>query len=78
MRTIKQVQSDESLGDRSRFPEEMKGKIAKDLWNDSVFKFGMEYGYLLALLDLKDRESKQIDSQLDEILHPENYNWTIV
>lgn len=54
MRTINQIQSDESLGDLRRFPEEMKGEIAKDWWGDTKFRLGMEYGYLLAILDQKE------------------------
>jgi hypothetical protein len=30
----------------------MKGEIAKDLWNDVKFSYGMEYGYLLAMFDV--------------------------
>lgn len=47
---IAQVQNGEI--ERHSFPEEMKGEIAKDVWHDAKFAFGMEYGYLLAMVDL--------------------------
>lgn len=48
---IKRIQSGEI--DRHDFPESMKGEIAKDQWHDAKFAYGMEYGYLLAMLELK-------------------------
>lgn len=35
---------------RYSFPEELKGQIARDNWNDSMFTFGIEYGVLIALM----------------------------
>lgn len=49
---IRSIQNGYGLA-RDDFPEGMKGQIAKDLWNNSTFSYGMEYGYLLAMLDLK-------------------------
>ena len=37
--------------DRNKYPEGRKGSIAKKHWNDPVFTLGMEYGYILALLN---------------------------
>lgn len=48
---IKEIQNGGGL-DREAFPEDMKGQVAKQLWYDSRFAFGMEYGYLLAMLDV--------------------------
>jgi hypothetical protein len=36
---------------RNRFPEEMRGSIANNIWNDGKFTLGFEYGYMLALMD---------------------------
>lgn len=53
---IEQIQSNHAVGDRNRFPEKLKGKMAKKLWNDSTFSYGMEYGYILAILDHQEEE----------------------
>mgnify|MGYP001570451171 CR=1 FL=1 len=47
---IEDVQS--GTFDRSEFPEELKGEMAKTCWNNDYFSYGMEYGYLLAMVDL--------------------------
>ena len=31
------------------FPDDMKGAIAKMVWNDSTFTYGIEYGALIIL-----------------------------
>ena len=33
-----------------KFPETLKGELAKDKWNDNVFKYGTEYGMIAVLL----------------------------
>jgi len=43
---------DGSYGSRSRYPESMKGEIAKAYWDDGVFSLGFEYGYIQALMDI--------------------------
>jgi len=50
-RRIKLIQSSTSLN-RDNLPESMRGSLAKDLWNDHTFDYGMEYGYLLAMFDI--------------------------
>lgn len=35
--------------DRTTFPNTMKGEVAKSLWEDSIFSYGIEYGALIAL-----------------------------
>ena len=67
MRSLKQIQSKESLGDLSRFPEKLKGELAKDNWHNGVFRLGMEYGYILALTDL---ESEEHDRSIP-VYHPD-------
>jgi len=37
---------------RTRYPESMKGEIAKAHWGDGVFTLGFEYGYIQALMDI--------------------------
>ncbi len=34
------------------FPNNMKGELAKDLWNNTTFKYGSEYGMIAVLLYL--------------------------
>lgn len=34
---------------KDRFPDDMKGSIAKQYWNDDLFSYGMEYGALIIL-----------------------------
>ncbi len=58
---IKRIQTGVGPGagpERNSFPEDMKGNVAKRLWNDSTFTYGMEYGYLQAMLDLKAKLSE--------------------
>jgi len=38
--------------DRSKFPDTMKGSIPRKLWNDCSWGLAMEYGYILALMDV--------------------------
>jgi len=47
---VKDIQSGGSV-DRMKFPESIKGEIAKDLWHDSKFTLGIEYGILIFLVD---------------------------
>lgn len=39
---------------RDNLPETMRGSLAKDHWDDWLFAYGMEYGYLLAMMDIKN------------------------
>jgi hypothetical protein len=48
---IDNIQSGAGLN-RSNFPDDAIGEIAKEQWNDVKFAYGMEYGYLLAMYDL--------------------------
>jgi hypothetical protein len=48
---IEEIQDGSGLA-RDHFPEGMKGEMAKNLWHDTTFSYGMEYGYLLAMLDV--------------------------
>ena len=49
---IKEIQTGQGF-DRSDFPEEAKGRIPRDKWDDGLFYLGMEYGALLILFRLK-------------------------
>lgn len=53
---IKEVQNGSGLS-RDEFPEGMKGCIAKEHWHDLMFSYGMEYGYLLAMLEVAKHET---------------------
>lgn len=51
IRWFKEIQGGAGV-DRTSFPEEMKGRIAKRVWNDSTFTYGIEYGVLIALMTI--------------------------
>lgn len=61
---FKDIQSGQGV-DRSDFPDDMKGNVAKQVWDDSDFTYGIEYGVLIALRkmfgittdDLRDKKS---------------------
>jgi hypothetical protein len=57
VKMIDAITSGEDFG-RNDFPENRKGRIAKDLWYDGAFSLGMEYGALLILLKLE----KEVDN----------------
>ena len=39
---------------RSKFPDNLKGNLAAHLWNEITFTYGIEYGVLIALMDIFD------------------------
>lgn len=51
IKKIEKIQSDSGIN-REKFPKNMIGKIALDNWDNGLFSLGMEYGYILALLDI--------------------------
>lgn len=38
--------------DRDNYPKSWRGEIANEMWDTPQFGLGMEYGYILAMLDL--------------------------
>ncbi len=38
--------------DRTKFPNNMKGRIARKNWNEPLFSLGVEYGFLIALREI--------------------------
>ena len=36
------------------FVDKCRGRLAVKCWNDEMFSFGMEYGYLICLIDIFD------------------------
>jgi hypothetical protein len=50
MNTRESIQGGHGL-DRSAFPEEWKATMARKHWDDELFSYGMEYGYLLAIAE---------------------------
>lgn len=38
----------------------IRGRIAKKLWNDAGFTLGMEYGYILALIEFFKIKKKDL------------------
>jgi DNA-directed RNA polymerase subunit RPC12/RpoP len=45
---------------RTAFPEELKGEIAKNIWDDGAFTLGIEYGYIIALMDTFEITEREI------------------
>lgn len=48
---IKAIQSGSGVK-RDNFPEDMKGSIVKDNWHDSIFTLGLEYGFIIGLMEV--------------------------
>jgi len=48
---IKAIQSGGGVK-RDSFPDSMKGEIPKAHWDDGLFTLGLEYGYMIALMDV--------------------------
>jgi len=48
--------------DGSTFPDILKGSIAKDKWDDSLFTYGIEYGVLIALIEIFDIKIEDLKS----------------
>ncbi len=44
--------------DREKYPENRIGDMAKRLWNNPIFTLGMEYGYILALMEENKKRNK--------------------
>jgi len=42
------------------FPEKQKADIAKRFWRSGEFNLGMEYGYILALIEVFKIKNKEI------------------
>lgn len=47
---IKEIQN--GSGVNRDFPEVPKGSMAEDLWDNSTFTYGMEYGAILILMQI--------------------------
>ena len=51
IKKIQLIRTGEGIN-KEDFPETMKGSIAKDLWENCKFEYGMEYGAILILMEL--------------------------
>jgi hypothetical protein len=58
---IKEIQNGSGIN-RSFYPNVWKGDMAKDLWDEVDFAYGMEYGYILGLLNAFELSSEEIDN----------------
>ncbi len=63
IKIFKNLQSSETIYPfiLNNFPENCKGEMAKDKWNDTIFKYGTEYGMLAMLfwlINLTDEDLK--------------------
>lgn len=75
MAAIRQIQEGSGV-DRSTFPDELKGLLAKDQWNNPAFSLGWEYGKIAVLMEafnitvadlIEDADSRRHDA--DETRH---------
>lgn len=62
VKTVKRIQHGDGL-DRDNFPEKMKAILAKELWGSGEFSYGMEYGYILALIHIFNLTDKELTSE---------------
>jgi hypothetical protein len=46
--------------DTTRFPEILKGSLAKEYWYNDLFSYGIEYGVMIALMEAFDIKSNDI------------------
>jgi hypothetical protein len=51
---IREVQNGSGV-DRSIIPESMRGEVANTLWHNPIFGYGAEYGYIAAMLEVKQK-----------------------
>ncbi len=47
---IKGIQSGSGVK-RDEFPDSMKGRFPKQKWNDGIFTLGIEYGFIIGLME---------------------------
>jgi len=59
---IKKVQNGKGIP-TDKYPEKWKGDISEDLWENSKFSLGREYGFILALKYFFDIEEEDLDEQ---------------
>lgn len=57
---IKKIQSGHG-STRHDFPDEMKGRIAKYLWNSCDFSYGFEYGEIHGLMKSFDIKKEDLE-----------------
>ncbi len=62
IKIIKNLQSRDSIYPEilDKFPDEMKGEIAKDLWNNTKFRYGAKYGMMAMLMHFLNIEKEEI------------------
>jgi hypothetical protein len=46
--------------ERSSFPDAGKARFAQEHWDDPAFEVGMEYGYLLCLIQMFELHSNEV------------------
>lgn len=52
--SIKEIQNGSGVK-RDHFPDKMIAEVARDEWYTPLFSYGMEYGYLVAMVDLIEK-----------------------
>ncbi len=59
---IKRISSGGGLW-RDHFPDSMKGEVARGCWDEALFAYGMEYGYLLAMHDVLEGGDSTVEPE---------------
>ncbi len=77
---FKNIQNGEGV-DRDSFSDEMKGDVAKWLWDEATFAYGIEYGVLIALQKIygitqetleRYNVDKQAEYKINDVLYEAN------
>jgi len=54
---------------QDNYPEVWKGSIARGLWHNNHFEYGMEYGYILGLLEAFDLKPEDFEDKSVGLVH---------
>ena len=56
---IKAIQSGSGVN-RNNFPDSMKGSYPKRKWDDSTFTIGLEYGFIIGLMEFLNITEEEV------------------
>jgi hypothetical protein len=57
---IHNIQRGGGASSRNKFPEKMKGNIARRVWEESEFSYGFEYGEIYGLMEAFDIKKEDL------------------
>lgn len=59
---INKIRGGSGIPNRDSYPKVWRGSIAESDWNNSNFHYGMEYGYILALMHNFNLTQGEVDN----------------